>query len=308
MIFARRPLEILMMNLSKKIGINSTEIMVNINDVRKLINKTGAGYKDCIDALKNSNSFNEALEKLKNYSVQKVRSFSSSDSKEIEFGILIIKELNNKVIYFILHCESDLVEKSSDFINFSNYLTDLFFENFENITNSSDAKFTFEKLAENEIIRISLLTKEKIHVEDFGFFIKNDSELIGIYIHHNKKLGAFSIIESGNSEIAHEIAIHVAVNEPKFISKNDIDNDVLNLKFEEIKESLSEEIKKKSEVMIENVIKGKLNKWFSEICLLSQQDFRNSEKTIGDIINQNKAKIRKIKFLKILNSRSLQFN
>jgi len=83
-------------------------------------------------------------------------------------------------------------------------------------------------------------------------------------------------------EFAHEVALQVAAMKPQYVSKEDVPENVLA----ELKELFMKEakIEGKPENIVEKIVEGKMEKFYSEKCLLEQKWFKDEEKTIGDLL------------------------
>jgi elongation factor Ts len=90
-------------------------------------------------------------------------------------------------------------------------------------------------------------------------------------------------------EFAHDIALHIAASAPKYVKNSDIPEEELSSE----KKILEEEVKAsgKSSEIIEKIVLGKLEKYYSEVCLLNQPFVKNPEKTIEDLLTEKVAKI-----------------
>jgi len=75
--------------------------------------------------------------------------------------------------------------------------------------------------------KLSLVTKDKeTNLEKCRFFQPKEQEQLGIYLHHNKKIGAVVLIQGGSEEIAHELALQVVANKPRFLSLDGIPQEI----------------------------------------------------------------------------------
>ncbi len=122
--------------------------------------------------------------------------------------------------------------------------------------------------------------------------------VIGSYIHNNSKIGV--IVEIGCEtdfvaknedfqQFVKDVAMQIAAMSPTYISENDVPEEVI----EKEKEIYAEQLKKsgKPENIIENIIKGKLKKFYSEACLLNQAFFKDDKNTINDLLTEKIHKI-----------------
>jgi elongation factor Ts len=122
--------------------------------------------------------------------------------------------------------------------------------------------------------------------------------VISSYIHNNKKVG--TLIElacetdfvAKNEDfiaLAYDLAMHIASENPLYISENDIEEKVINKEKEIYREQLQAE--NTPENLMDKIIEGKLQKYFSEVCLLKQKFIKDDSKTIKDLLDENIAKI-----------------
>jgi len=123
---------------------------------------------------------------------------------------------------------------------------------------------------------------------------KSDREFgagtIGVYTHNTNEVAAMVNLAcetdfvSKNDEfvsLARDIAMHVAAQNPKYISRDDLTPEAL----EKAKEVFGEEVKDKPAEMQEKILEGKLNSYFKEQILLEQDFIKNPEATIGEMVN-----------------------
>lgn len=122
--------------------------------------------------------------------------------------------------------------------------------------------------------------------------------LIESYIHNGGRMGVLVEVLSETDFVAkneefksfvHDVALHIAAMNPKYISKNEIPKEEL----ESEKNILIEQVKAegKPAEIAEKIVEGKLNKYFSEICLLEQSFVKDQDMTVGDLLGQKIAKI-----------------
>lgn len=123
---------------------------------------------------------------------------------------------------------------------------------------------------------------------------KSDRELaagtVGAYIHNTNEVAALVVLAcetdfvAKNEEfvtLAREIAMHVAAQDPQFISRDQVTPEAL----QKAKEVFAEEIKDKPAEMQEKILEGKLSAYFSDKILLEQPFIKNPDTTIGEMVN-----------------------
>ena len=109
--------------------------MSDIAKVKKLREATGAGFKDCNLAIKESNGdLDKAVEILRVKGISKASKKMSRDAKE---GVVAVSGDHNKTSIIEINCETDFVAKNDDFTNFVKELSEL---NNEKNSNLDDLK------------------------------------------------------------------------------------------------------------------------------------------------------------------------
>ena len=118
--------------------------------------------------------------------------------------------------------------------------------------------------------------------------------LIGSYIHHNGRIGTivevncetdFVARNENFQELARNIAIHVAMANPTYVSRDQVPEDVVAAEREALaKEAAAEG---KPENVVERMVEGRLNKFFAEICLLEQPYVKDDKKTVEELLKES---------------------
>ncbi|MCX6762489.1 MAG: translation elongation factor Ts [Candidatus Moranbacteria bacterium] len=129
--------------------------------------------------------------------------------------------------------------------------------------------------------------------------------VVASYIHSNRKIGAMVEIFCETDfvaknlefqELAHDLAMHIAAANPKYLSLEKVDSkdkeDFEKFVREELaSESASSADKKKSADIIEKIVDGKVKKHFEDISFFAQPFVKNPDVTIEDLIKGKIAKI-----------------
>ncbi len=122
--------------------------------------------------------------------------------------------------------------------------------------------------------------------------------LVHAYIHANGKVGAMIEISCETDfvarteefqELAHDVAMQVAATNPLFVKKEDVPEEVIAKEKDMYLEEL--EGQEKPPAVVEKILQGKLEKYFEDVCLLSQPFVKDEDMTVGELINQKIAKI-----------------
>ncbi len=120
--------------------------------------------------------------------------------------------------------------------------------------------------------------------------------ILGTYIHGNSKLVVvveiacetdFAADSQDMKTFAKDLALHIAAVNPKYISVESVDKDILD----EEKRIAEQGLEKKPEEIKSKIIEGKLEKFYKENVLLKQTLFTDENKSVGDYLNEMYAKI-----------------
>ena len=265
--------------------------MSDIKKVKELRQSTGAGFKDCNAALKESNGdLEKAAEILRVKGIAKASKKMSRDAKE---GVIVISGNNKKTSLIEINCETDFVAKNEDFIIFAKELGEINYKCSSNIE-----KFNFFKMSDGKTVEdnlVSLIAKigEKITIGKIKT-IENENTANYIYQHsiikdNVSKLGVVVSIETSNINekvniFGKQISMHVAASNPLAISKDEIKKEII----EKEQELISEELKnsEKPDEIAKKISLGKINKFKEESSLLTQDWVMEPKKKVKEIIDE----------------------
>ncbi len=249
-------------------------------DVKNLREKTGLGMMECKKALEESHgNLEEAITNLRKNSALKAEKKSSRTAVE---GIIVAEKKENDIIFVEINCETDFVAKDNNFIDFCNESLNFAIENLdkenllEEVNNGMEEKrmSLVQKIGENVIVR---------KVE------KLTGEILAFYIHSNKKIAAGIAFNTGEENVAKEIAMHVAASNPLVLSPNDLDENYINREREIFKSQVEKEDKPVE--ILEKMIEGKLNKQLSDVSLLKQPFVKDPSKKIEAFLSETSSEI-----------------
>ena len=122
--------------------------------------------------------------------------------------------------------------------------------------------------------------------------------LIGTYIHHGGQLGVMVEINCESDfvartedfiELVHDIAMHIAAADPRYIRKEDVPADVLD-KEKEIARARAV-LEGKPEKILDKIVEGRLAKFYEEVCLLEQPFVKEATLTVSQLVKTKIAKL-----------------
>ena len=265
--------------------------MSDIKKVKELRQSTGAGFKDCNAALKESNGdLEKAAEILRVKGIAKASKKMSRDAKE---GVIVISGNNKKTSLIEINCETDFVAKNEDFIIFAKELGEINYKCSSNIEKFNLFKMSDGKTVEDNLVSLIAKIGEKITIGKIKT-IENENTANYIYQHsiikdNVSKLGVVVSIETSdiNEKVdifGKQISMHVAASNPLAISSDEIKKEII----EKEQELISEELKNsgKPDEIAKKISLGKINKFKEESSLLTQDWVMEPKKKVKEIIDE----------------------
>ena len=262
--------------------------MITASLVKELRDKSGAGMLDCKKALEASNGdINAAMDYLREKGIAKAAKKSDRIAAE---GIASVLIKGNDAVILEINSETDFVAKNEEFKT----LVDTILETLV----SSNAKTLDEALElknGNSTIKELIISKtatigEKLSLRRFSKITKKDNESFGSYIHMGGRIAVLTLIEGANEEIAKDVAMHAAAMRPLYLKSSEVPTDVLEKEKTIIREQLINE--GKPEDKIENILVGKVRKYYEEVCLEDQIYVKAENKeTVSKFVQNNGGKI-----------------
>ena len=265
--------------------------MSDIENVKKLREVTGAGFKDCNLAIKESNGdIDKAIEILRVKGISKASKKMSRDAKE---GVVAVSGDENKTSVIEVNCETDFVAKNEDFTNFVKELSELNNEKNSNVDELKSSKMKNGQSVEDNLVSLVAKIGEKITIGKTKT-IENEGTLNNHYLHtvvkdNIAKLAVVVSLETkDNSDVVKtfgkQLSMHIAASNPIALESSSIDQAVVDKE----QELVTEELKNsgKPEEIAKKISLGKMNKFKEENALLSQAWVMEPKKKVQDIVKE----------------------
>ncbi len=274
--------------------------MSDIEKVKKLRQSTGAGFKDCNAALKESSGdLEKAAEILRVKGIAKASKKMSRDAKE---GVIVISGDSKKTSLLEINCETDFVAKNDDFINFVKELSEINNSCSSDIEKVNKSKMKNENIVEENLVALIAKIGEKITIGKAKTLDNSNSKNF-VYQHsvikdNVSKLGVIVSLQTNEeseeiNQFGKQLSMHIAASNPLALNSEDINKDII----EKEKELISEELKNsgKTPEIVEKISIGKINKFKEENSLMTQDWVMEPKKKVKDILSEIKVPNLKIK-------------
>ena len=261
-------------------------------DVAKLRKMTGAGMMDCKNALVEANGdFERAKEIIREKGKLVAAKRADRDTTE---GAVIAKTNDDNTIGILvcLGCETDFVSNNADFKALANGIAEIALETLPKNLEALKAQTIGEHTIEEAVTEQTGKSGEK---HDLAFYNKIEAPYIAKYIHMNNKLGTivgFSKIV--DLEVGKDIAMQITAMNPVSISKDDCPFAVVEKELEIYREQVRGE--GKPENMVEQIAKGKLNKFFKEQTLEEQTFVKDGKISVAEYLKSVDPQVRVVMF------------
>ena len=281
--------------------------MSDIEKVKQLREATGAGFKDCNLAVKESGGdLDKAVEILRVKGISKASKKMSRDAKE---GIIATSGDENKISVIEVNCETDFVAKNDDFVSFSKELSELNNKNKSNLEKLNKSTMSNGQTVEDSLVSLIAKMGEKITIGKVKTFnqpgTKNFNYLHTVVKDNLSKLSVIVSLETAEDSdsvksFGKQLSMHIAASNPLALSSDLIDKNVLQKE----QDLVTEELKNsgKPEEIAQKISFGKMNKFKEDNALLTQAWVIEPKKKVQDVIkdlNINNLKIKDFYRIKI---------
>ena len=233
--------------------------MITAETVKALRDKTGAGMMDCKRALTEAGGdMDKAIEVLRKNGAAKADKKSGRATNQGKLGTMID---GNKAAMVEVLCETDFAANTDQFKDLVTKVCEatLAAAGEGDVTEAVNA--ACKELLTSKIATIgeNMQIRRAMKLEGTGTF--------DAYLHTASRIGVLVEVEGDNdADFIHNVCIHIAAFNPRYICSKCVPADVI----EHEKEIAKAQLAGKPENIIEKIVMGKINKWFTEVCLVDQ--------------------------------------
>ncbi|GHT46507.1 elongation factor Ts [Planctomycetales bacterium] len=262
--------------------------------VKAFRDKTGLPMMECKKALVEANGDEEkAIEILRKSGA---KTMAGRTDRETSAGRIAVYTDPSKGVSAMVEllCESAPVSNTDEFIALVNGLA-------EALATGPGAKTAEELLAQPFPHKAGLTLKE--YYDDLVNKIREVFRLTrfvrieghcGAYLHHNNAIGVLLPIDGENVELGKDLCMHVASMKPQALADTDLDAAAVEKERNLIIDQVKETNKNKPENVIQKIVDGKMKAYFAERTLLSQPFVKDAAKTVTQVCEEGKIKIKQM--------------
>ena len=257
--------------------------------VKELRERTGEGMMDCKKALtKAGGDIEKAIDDMRASGAIKAAKKAGNVAAEGAISVKVAADGKSAVILE--------VNSQTDFLALQ--------EDFKNFVNDSVEKAFADKLTDvaplitaQEEARLVLVGKvgENVNIRRLA---RIEGDVVDAYLHGNK-IGVVVALKGGNSELARDIAMHVAASNPEFLLPSQVSADAIEREKAVFMSLNEDKIKGKPAEIVEKMVAGRISKFLAEASLVEQAFVKNPEIKVGDLAKKAGAEIVSFTYFKV---------
>jgi elongation factor Ts len=257
---------------------------ISAADVKQLRDRTGAGMMDCKRALTEAGGdMDEAVKVLRTQGLADASKKAHRDASE---GAVVVVGDDAKMVVLELNCETDFVARNPSFQEFATVLAgqalssgaaevdELLAQPY-----AGDTQHTVQEAISQQIATIG----ENIVLSRVAFIEAAPGHHLSSYVHGGGKIGV--VVEGSSAageEALHDVALHVAASEPRFTTRDEVTEEVLQVEHEiALKQAIDQG---KPEHIAEKIVAGKMEKFFEQEVLLEQPFAKDTSKSVAQYL------------------------
>ena len=255
--------------------------------VKALRDRTGAGMMDCKKALTETNGdMDEAVKFLR---TKGLAAAAKKAGRAANDGMITIVGDDKKKAILELNCETEPVSKLGDFRGFGDDLVQQVLDSGAQSADelkaqlfAGDPGHTVEQMVSLKVAVIG----ENIVLNQCALIEAAPGNSLASYVHMGGKIGVVVEGSGGASaEALHDVALHVAAAEPRYVTRGEVTDDLLATEREiALKQSMEQG---KSEEIAKKIVEGKMEKFFVSEVLLEQPFAKDSNVSVGEYLKAN---------------------
>ncbi len=258
-------------------------VQITATEVNKLRSMTGVSMMECKKALVATNGdVDAAVKALRELGVAVA---AKRAAKEANQGIIAAKasEDGSKIVMVEVNCETDFVARNSDFVAFVNTVAD------KALAIDGDVA---EAMKDDLTTKISSIG-ENLKIRRSAKFALQGIGRLASYIHMGGKVGVLVEISCGKAEtvsneafieVARDITLQIAASSPQWLDRTEVPADVVASEREIYANQMKDQNKPTN--ILEKILDGKVNKFYSEACLVDQMFVKEPSISITTLLDQ----------------------
>jgi elongation factor Ts len=260
---------------------------ITADAVKQLRERTGAGMMECKKALvETKGNLDAAAELMRKQGVAKADKKATRVAAE---GVITVaKSADHRSAAMLeVNCETDFVAREQDFRGFAQAVAECVRDTQPaNLAALAEAKLPSGQSV--DLRRRELVAKIGENISVRRFALASSADHLGAYL-HGTRIAALVAIKGGTQQLAHDLAMHVAASNPRFLSQADVPADVVAKERSILTEQAQSEGKPAE--IVAKMVEGRLRKSLGEITLAGQPFVKDPDVTIEKLLKGAKAEV-----------------
>ncbi len=256
---------------------DESDMNITAEIVKQLRERTGAGMMECKKALVESGGdLDAAAELMRKQGLAKADKKSARIAAE---GVVVVERGAAAAVLVEINCETDFVAREQDFREFASAVA---------AQALSARPASLEALLEARLGDETVDARRRALVAKIGenigvrrFAVIESPQHLGAYL-HGTRIGALVAVKGGTAELAHDLAMHVAASNPKYLSVQQVPQEVMAKEREILTEQARGEGKPPE--IVAKMVEGRLRKSLGELTLLGQPFVKDPDVTVEKLL------------------------
>lgn len=257
--------------------------------VKELRERTGEGMMDCKKALtKAGGDIEKAIDDMRASGAIKAAKKAGNVAAEGAIAVKVAAD-NKSAVILEVNSQTDFLALQEDFKNFVAASVDKAFA--DQLTDAAPL------IAAQEPAREALVAKvgENVNIRRL---VRVEGDVVDAYLHGNK-IGVVVALKGGNSELARDIAMHVAASNPEFLLPSEVSAEAIEREKGVFLSLNEDKIKGKPADIVEKMVAGRISKFLAEASLVEQAFVKNPEIKVGELAKKGGAEIVSFTYFKV---------
>ena len=251
-----------------------------MENIKILRERTGAGMVDCKKALEEAgNDIEKAIEILRKKGITKAAKRGDREANE---GVVkvAVNESNDEAYILEMNSETDFVSRNEKFQTLADQILEAIKANKPADMSALMALSLTEGSVQENLDTLSGTIGEKLEIKNFAIIA---GASVAAYSHLGGRIGVLVALDKADKkDLATDIAMQIAATNPRYLKPEEVPTEELDKEKAIYREQLLKE--GKPEEMIEKIAVGKVNKYYSEVCLIKQEYIKDDKKTVENIL------------------------
>lgn len=258
-------------------------------DIKALREKTGAGMLDVKKALEEAEGDAAKAEEI--LRIKGAKTAAKRADRAVSEGLVVSSivdtDAGQRGVLVEVNSETDFVSKNEKFIALANDVLEAAIASGVSDVEALRAAACGDGTVAERIEAMSGVIGEKLEVSSIAVL---EGEHVEAYMHKTNpdlppQVGVLVATDNAGASVAHDVAVHIAAFAPEYLNRDSVPADVV-----ESEERIATETtlaEGKPEKAVPNIVKGRMNGFFKQVCLLEQGFARDPKTPVGDVVKQS---------------------